>query len=110
MMTHDSAYTKDFILEMYLRKRDVIYAGGDIGAYQYLWSGWGNDTNQPKQYLADIATYGLFTYEEFAEMYPIPEEMFNAVNGQYLKISIGKEIIDYETLGNLIENYSHVLE
>jgi hypothetical protein len=63
-----------------------------------------------EQYLADIATYGLFTYEEFAEMYSIPEEMFNAVNGQYLKISIGKGLIDYETLGNLIESYSHFFE
>lgn len=63
-----------------------------------------------EQYLADIATYGLFTYEEFAELYPIPEEMFNAVNGQYLKVSIGKGLIDYKTLGNLIENYSYFFE
>lgn len=63
-----------------------------------------------EQYLADIATYGLFTYEEFAELYPIPEEMFNAVNGQYLKVSIGKGLIDYETLGILIETYSHFFE
>lgn len=63
-----------------------------------------------EQYLADIATYGLFTYEEFAELYPIPEEMFNAVNGQYLKVSIGKRLIDYETLGILIETYSHFFE
>ena len=59
-----------------------------------------------EQYLADIATYGLFTYEEFAEICPVPEEMFNAVDGQYLKISIGKGLIDYETLGVLIEKYS----
>lgn len=58
-----------------------------------------------EQYLADIETYGLFTYEEFAELYPVPEEMFNAVNGQYLKVSIGKGLIDYEGLGNLIESY-----
>lgn len=59
-----------------------------------------------EQYLADIATYGLFAYEEFAEICPVPEEMFNAVNGQYLKVSIGKGLIDYETLGELIERYS----
>ena len=63
-----------------------------------------------EKYLADVATYGLFTYEEFAEIYPIPEEMFNAVDGQYLKVSIGKGLIDYETLGNLISSYSEFFE
>ena len=59
-----------------------------------------------EQYLADIATYGLFTYEEFAEIYPIPETIFEAFGGEYLKVSIGKGLIDYETLGELIERYS----
>lgn len=59
-----------------------------------------------EQYLVDIETYGLFTYEEFAEIYAIPEEIFEAFNGQYLKVSIGKGLIDYETLGQLIETYS----
>lgn len=58
------------------------------------------------QYLADITTYGLFTYEEFAEICPVPENIFNAVQGQYLKVAIGKGYIDYETLGVLIETYS----
>ena len=59
-----------------------------------------------EQYLLDVQTYGLFTYEEFAELYPISEQMFNAVNGQYLKVAIGKGLIDYETLGEMIETYS----
>lgn len=54
----------------------------------------------------DIATYGLFTYEEFAKLYPIPESIFEAFNGEYLKVSIGKGLIDYENLGELIERYS----
>ncbi|MDE7100978.1 MAG: InlB B-repeat-containing protein, partial [Anaeroplasmataceae bacterium] len=33
----------------------------------------------------DIETYGLFSYEEFSEIVDIPQEMFDAVNGQYLK-------------------------
>ena len=57
-------------------------------------------------FLADIAEYGLFTYEEFAEIYPIPEAIFNAFGGQYLKVSIGKGLIDYDTLGELIIKYS----
>ena len=32
--------------------------------------------------------------------------MFNAVNGQYFKVAIGKGILDYETIALLIESYS----
>lgn len=42
-------------------------------------------------------------FKTFAE--DATDEMFNAVNGQYLKVSIGKGLIDYEGLGNLIESY-----
>lgn len=59
-----------------------------------------------EQYLADIETYGLFTYEEFAQYYDIPEYMFNAVNGQYLKVAMGKGLIDQDMLGYLIEHYA----
>ncbi len=59
-----------------------------------------------QQYLADIEAYGLFTYEEFSAILSVPEEIFNAVNGQYLKVSIGKGLIDYQTLEELINNYS----
>lgn len=57
-------------------------------------------------YDADIATYGLFTYQEFAEIIPIPEVIFEAFNGQYLKVSIGKGLIDMEGLIALIERYA----
>ena len=36
--------------------------------------------------------------------------VFNAFNGQYLKVSIGKDLIDYDTLGCLIERYSIFFE
>lgn len=62
-----------------------------------------------EQYLADIATYGLFTYEEFAEIYPITEDIFNAFNGQYLKISIGKDLISLDDIGHLIDHYTELL-
>jgi len=54
----------------------------------------------------DIATYGLFTYEEFAEIVPITEDIFNAFNGQYLKVSIGKGLISIERIQELVERYS----
>ena len=56
-------------------------------------------------YEADIQTYGLFTYEEFCELIAVPEEVFNAFNGQYLKVAIGKGLIDLDTLNMLFERY-----
>lgn len=55
---------------------------------------------------ADIQTYGLFTYEEFSEIIPIPEVIFEAFNGQYLKVSIGKGLITLDGLITLIERYA----
>lgn len=61
-------------------------------------------------FLSDIQMYGLFTYEEFAEIFAIPEIIFEAFNGQYLKVSIGKGLIDFETLGVLIERYAEFFD
>ncbi len=55
---------------------------------------------------ADIEKYGLFTYEEFAEILPVPELIFEAFGGQYLKVSIGKGLITWEEISSLIEDYS----
>ena len=57
----------------------------------------------------DIATYGLFTYEEFNSLIPIEEEMFDAFNGQYLKVAIGKGLIDMDELEMLVERYEEYL-
>lgn len=59
---------------------------------------------------ADIDKYGLYTYEEFAEIYPISENIFNAFNGQYLKVSIGKGLITAERIENLINRYSEFFD
>lgn len=61
------------------------------------------------QMQADIAQNGLFTYEEFAEMFPISEEVFEAFNGKYLKVAMGKGLIDAEGLQMLIERYAEFL-
>lgn len=37
---------------------------------------------------------------------PIPEVVFDAFNGQYLKVSIGKGLINIEGLAALIERYA----
>ena len=69
------------------------------------------DTMQIDQarFLQDIEQYGLFTYEEFAEIYDVPLEVFNAFNGQYLKVAIGKGLITEERLLNLIDHYATIL-
>ena len=61
------------------------------------------------QMQADIAQYGLFSYEEFAELFPVSEEVFEAFNGQYLKVAMGKGLIDAEGLQTLIERYAEFL-
>lgn len=58
------------------------------------------------QMAEDIAEYGLYTYEEFNEIIPLPEVIFNAFNGQYLKVSIGKGLITLDEIRALIERYS----
>ena len=63
-------------------------------------------TIDQEAYLEDVEEYGLFTYEEFNALCPIPEAVFNAFNGQYLKVSLGKGIITWEELENLISRYS----
>lgn len=57
----------------------------------------------------DIAQYGLFTYEEFAEIYPVSEDVFNAFNAKYFKIAIGKGLIDSDNLAMLIMRYADFL-
>ena len=54
----------------------------------------------------DIATYGLYTYEDLNAICPLSEEMFNAAGGAYLKISIGKGNLTEEELFNMINRYS----
>ncbi len=54
---------------------------------------------------ADIEKYGLFTYEEFAALVPVPETAFDALGGKYLKVAIGKGMITIEELQVLAERY-----
>lgn len=58
---------------------------------------------------ADIEEYGLFTYEEFTEYFYLPEEAFEAFNGQYMKVAIGKGLISMEQLASLYNRYSDFL-
>ena len=54
----------------------------------------------------DIETYGVFSYEEFAALVPVSQEVFEAFGGQYLKIAIGKGLITVDKLNALAERYA----
>ena len=54
----------------------------------------------------DILTYGLYTYEEFNAIIPLPELVFEAFNGQYLKVSIGKGLITLDEIAALLNRYA----
>ena len=58
----------------------------------------------------DIATYGLYTYEEFNNVIPIPQLVFDAFNGQYLKVAIGKGITTLQEIQALLNRYSEFFE
>lgn len=52
----------------------------------------------------DINQYGLYEYEDF-EYLGVTYEQFIAFNGPYLKILVGKGIVTYEDILNLISEY-----
>ncbi len=60
----------------------------------------------PVAFAADVLLYGLYTYEEFSALVPIPETIFDAFNGQYLKVSIGKCLITLADILALAERYA----
>lgn len=63
-------------------------------------------TYDKEAYERDIQSYGLYTYEEFCEIMPVSEEVFNAFNGQYLKVAIGKNLLTENDLITLYARYS----
>ena len=51
----------------------------------------------------DIKKYGLFTLEDFGGM--IPQEAFDAFNGAYLKVAMGKGLLTWEDIAYMAERY-----
>lgn len=51
----------------------------------------------------DIDTYGLYTYEDFAEY--VTYEEFVAFNGAYLKVSVGKGLTTFDKIIEMINRY-----
>lgn len=62
-------------------------------------------------YAEDIAEYGVYTYEEFTEeIAEVPETIFNAFGGAYLKVAIGKGILTEDMILELISRYSEFFD
>lgn len=55
-------------------------------------------------YNSDIEKYGILKYEEVSNF--MSEEVFQAFNGKYLKISIGKGLITWDEILCLLDRYS----
>ena len=94
-----------------------LYVNGMLsmpGATEGLINIFDVDTTSMKfdetQMAEDIATYGLFTYEEFNSVIPLPEFVFDAFNGQYLKVSVGKGLITMGEIVTLLNRYSAFFE
>lgn len=51
----------------------------------------------------DIEKYGLYTYEDFAEI--VPEEIYNAFPAAYFKVSIGKGLMTWDDILKYIEQF-----
>lgn len=82
---------------------------GGIGGLFNIFEVDGETMKYDEQSMAaDIERYGLYTYEELSALVPVSEVMFNAVNGQYLKVAVGKGIITIEQIGGLVEKYSNL--
>lgn len=78
--------------------------GGISGLFNYFEYDPDTLAYDAEQKAADIATYGLFTYDDFKDT-GLTEDAFNAYNGQYLKVSIGKGLITWDEILYLIERY-----
>ena len=73
------------------------------GWFDYFVIG-GNMKYDEAQMQADIAEYGLYTYEDFIHT-GITYEQFLAFNGPYLKVLVGRGILTFERIEELIGQY-----
>ena len=58
-------------------------------------------TYDAEQMAADIAEYGLYTYEEWKDF--VTYEEFVAFNGAYFKIAVGKGLLTVQEIFSLID-------
>lgn len=84
--------------------------GGILGLFNYLSIDSATMTINHTALSKDIEQYGLFTYEEFSKLVSITPEVFDAFNGQYLRIAIGKGMITVEEIQTLLNKYARFFQ
>ena len=72
------------------------------GWFDYFEIGDGMKYDEEKMQ-ADIEKYGLYTYEELSEY--VTYEQFIAFSGPYLKVLVGRGVVTFEQILDLIEMY-----
>ena len=72
------------------------------GWFDYFEIGEGMKYDEKKMQ-ADIAKYGLYTYEDFSKY--VTYEQFIAFNGPYLKVLVGRGVVTYVQIIELIAMY-----
>ena len=90
---HYNFFVEDMFSSPFLSK--------DVGAFEYF-----DIAKDELKYInveEDIAQYGVYTYEDFADM--ITEEQFNAFNAQYMKIAVEKGDFTWEEIQRMISEY-----
>lgn len=70
--------------------------------FNYFEIGEGMKYDEEKMQ-ADIEQYGLYTYEDFADY--VTYEQFLAFNGPYLKVLVGRGVVTYDQIIELIGMY-----
>ena len=74
----------------------------------YNWIAMGEKMRYDgEQFARDVETYGLYTYEAFADY--VTEEQFEQWNGAYLKIPVEKGYFTFEYILELIEMYKQYM-
>lgn len=84
---------------------DILSISGDMRGVFNIFDLDENMKVDEAKKQADIAKYGLFTYEEWAPY--LTELQFQAFNVQYFKVSIGKKLCVREDILRYIRQYLH---
>ncbi len=78
--------------------------GGISGMFNIFAVDTDTMTYNQEKMQADCETYGLFTYEDFEGI--VPDKIYDAFNGAWLKVAIGKEMLTWENIEYLAERYA----
>ncbi len=90
-----TAFNENFMVEGMLSMTGEDYRG----RFEYFAIGDGMQYDAAKMQ-ADIEQYGLYSYEDFSD-YLTPEQ-FAMFNGQYFKVLVGKGVLTYEDILDII--------